>query len=76
MKLILSKNSDNEIEIKIQKGTVLTDFSYTEMVRQLLENNKFEDTDYGTLTPQEQQKINLMLDKISAIFNIEEEKSE
>lgn len=73
MKLVLSKNSDNEIQIQIQKGTVLTDFSYTEMVRQLLEDNKFEDTDYGTLTTEEQQKINSMLDKISTVFKIEEE---
>ncbi len=69
MKLIFSKNSNNEIELKLQKGTIAEDFSYTEMVRQLLEENKFEDTDYGSLTEEEQQKINSMIEKISAVFN-------
>lgn len=75
MKLVFLKNSSNEIEIKIQTGTVLADFSYTEMVRQLLQDNKFEDTDFGTLTTEEQQKINSMLDKIGAVFNGEENES-
>jgi hypothetical protein len=68
MKLVFSKNSNNEIELKIQKGTVLVDFTYTEMVRQLLEKNEFDETDYGALSAEEQQKINSMLDKISAVF--------
>ncbi|MFT4094134.1 MAG: hypothetical protein QM640_10885 [Niabella sp.] len=73
MKLIFSKNANNEIDIKYQNGTIVEDFSYTEMVKQLLAYNKFEDTDFGTLTAEEQGKINLMLEKISAVF--EEEKS-
>lgn len=68
MKLVFSKNSNNEIELKIQKGTVLADFTYTEMVHQLLKNNEFNETDYGTLSAEEQQKINSMLDKIRAVF--------
>lgn len=72
MKLVFSKSSSNEIEVKIQTGTVLSDFSYTEMVSQLLQNNNFEDTDFGTLTTSEQEKINSMLDKISAVFKEEE----
>lgn len=68
MKLIFSKDTNNEIEIKYQNGTIVEDFSYTEMVKQLLIDNKFEDTDFGTLTIEEQEKINLMLDKISTIF--------
>lgn len=73
MKLFFSKNSNNEIELKLQRGTIVEDFSYTEMVRQLLDNNKFEDTDFGELTTYEQQKINSMLDKIHAVFEEEKE---
>ncbi len=76
MKLIFSKNGNNEIGLKLQKGTVIEDFSYTEMVRQLIDENKFEDTDYGTLTPEEQQKINSMLDKISDVFKEDEEEKD
>jgi hypothetical protein len=73
MKLIFSKDANNEIGIKYQNGTIVEDFSYTEMVKQLLVNNKFDDTDFGTLTSEEQEKINSMLEKISAVF--EEDKS-
>lgn len=77
MKLVFSKNSNNEIELKIQKGTVLAEFTYTEMVRQLLEKNEFDETDYGTLSTEEQQKINSMLDKINAVFKeVDEEVDE
>lgn len=74
MKLIFSKNSDNEIDLKLQKGTVAEDFTYIEMVKQLLQKNEFEDTDFGSLSQDEQDKIKNMLTKISAVF--EEEKEE
>lgn len=76
MKLIFSKDTNNEIEIKYQNGTIVEDFSYTEMVKQLLIDNKFEDTDFGTLTEDEQEKIKTMLEKISAIFKEEDKSSE
>lgn len=74
MKLIFSKNTDNEIDLKLQKGTVAEDFTYIEMVKQLLQKNEFEDTDFGSLSQNEQDKIKNMLTKISAVF--EEEKEE
>jgi hypothetical protein len=74
MKLIFSKNTDNEIDLKLQKGTVAEDFTYIEMVKQLLQKNEFEDTDFGSLSQDEQDKIKNMLTKISAVF--EEEKEE
>lgn len=74
MKLMFSKNTDNEIDLKLQKGTVAEEFTYIEMVKQLLEKNKFTDTDFGNLTAEEQEKIKIMLTKISAVF--EEDKDE
>lgn len=74
MKLIFSKNTENEIDLKLQKGTVAEDFTYIEMVKQLLQKNEFEDTDFGNLSQDEQDKIKNMLTKISAVF--EEEKEE
>ena len=68
MKLIFSKNANNEIDVKLQKGTITEDFSYTEMISQLLIDNKFDDTDFGNLSPEEQAKINSMLEKINDIF--------
>lgn len=68
MKLIFQKNGDNEISVQIQKGTIIVDFSYIEMVRQLLENNIFEEVDFGNLSEDEKVKIQSMLDKICKIF--------
>jgi len=68
MKLIFSKDDNNEISVRLQRGTTIEDFSYVEMVRQLLERNVFEDTDFGNLSNEEQEKIQTMLDKISRIF--------
>lgn len=72
MKLIFSKNVNNEIDVKLQKGTIPEDFSYTEMINQLLIDNKFDDTDFGNLSPEEQAKINSMLEKITDIFRDDE----
>jgi hypothetical protein len=68
MKLIFSKDDNNEISVQLQNGTIVDPFSYTEMVRQLLINNKFEDTDFDNLSSEEQAKIQVMLDKISKVF--------
>jgi hypothetical protein len=76
MKLIFTKDVNNEINIQLQKGTVVEDFSYTEMVSQLLTSNVFDDTDFTNLSEEEQAKIQTMLDKISAVFQDEEEDNE
>lgn len=73
MKLIFSKDSNNEVNVQLQSGTIVEDFSYTEMVRQLLQNNNFDDTDFGNLSIEEQEKIQNMLNKITDVF---EDKSE
>ncbi|MEO8240518.1 MAG: hypothetical protein ABI576_20605 [Flavobacterium sp.] len=75
MKLIFTKDANNEINVQLQKGTVIEDFSYTEMVSQLLAQNVFDDTNFTNLSEEEQEKIQTMLNKISLVFqeDIEEE---
>jgi hypothetical protein len=76
MKLIFTKDANNEINVQLQKGTIVEDFSYTEMVSQLLTNNVFDDTDFINLSEEEQAKIQIMLDKINTVFQDEEEDNE
>jgi len=75
MKLLFNKEKNNDITVKIQQGTVPIEFTYTEMVKQLLENNTIDDTDFGNLSDDEIENLKEMLSKISEIFN-EEEKDE
>ena len=72
MKLLFSKDSNNEIAVKLQNGTVIEDFTYIEMIRQLLIKNEFVDTDFGNLSETEINKIKSMLGKITEVF-VEEE---
>uniref|UniRef100_UPI003217D2D5 hypothetical protein n=1 Tax=uncultured Draconibacterium sp. TaxID=1573823 RepID=UPI003217D2D5 len=72
MKLFFNKEENNDVTVKIQQGTVPVEFTYTEMVKQLLENNKIEDSDFNNLTENEEQSLNEMLGKISEIFQEED----
>lgn len=74
MKLLFSKDSNNEIAVKLQNGTVIENFTYIEMIRQLLIKNEFVDTDFGNLSETEINKIQSMLEKITEVFV--EEKNE
>lgn len=75
MKLIFTKNANSEIDVQLQKGTVAEDFTYTEMVRQLLVDRKFEETEFTNLSDEEKEKIQNMLDKITEVFKEEEDQS-
>ncbi|MBA6153702.1 hypothetical protein [Gelidibacter maritimus] len=76
MKLLFNKEDNNDITVKIQQGTVPVDFTYTEMIKQLLENNTIDDTDFGNLLDDEKDNLEEMLNKISEIFDEEEESEE
>ena len=76
MKLLFNKEDNNDITVKIQQGTVPVDFTYTEMIKQLLENNTINDTDFGKLLDDEKDNLEEMLNKISEIFDEEEESEE
>ncbi|HSH65284.1 MAG TPA: hypothetical protein VLB84_05660 [Bacteroidia bacterium] len=65
MKLIFTKGQDNEITVQLTKGTVVENFSYVEMIKQLLEHNKFEDTDFNNINEDEKKRIEGMLQKIN-----------
>ncbi|MBS1571801.1 MAG: hypothetical protein JST62_05330 [Bacteroidetes bacterium] len=73
MKLIFSKNTDNEINVKLATGTVAEDFSYTAMIKQLLKKNKFEDNQYTGLSGEEKKKVDEMLKKINQAIEDDEE---
>lgn len=72
MKLVFNKEDNNDITVKIQQGTIPVEFTYTEMIKQLLENNTFDNTDFGNLSDEETQNLEVMLEKISSIFDEEE----
>lgn len=72
MKLIFNKEDNNDITVKIQQGTVAVDFTYTEMIKQLLEDNTIDDTDFGNLSDDEKENLEEMLNKVSEIFAEEE----
>jgi hypothetical protein len=72
MKLIFNKEENNDITVKIQQGTIPVEFTYTEMIEQLLENNTIDDTDFGNLSEDETKNLEDMLNKISDIFDEED----
>jgi hypothetical protein len=76
MKLLFNKEDNNDITVKIQQGTIPVEFTYTEMIKQLLENNTIDDTDFGNLLDDEKENLEEMLGKISEIFTEEEEDGE
>lgn len=76
MKLLFNKEDNNDITVKIQQGTVAVEFTYTEMIKQLLENNTIDDTDFGNLLDDEKENLEEMLNKISEIFDEEKESEE
>ena len=73
MKLIFNKNAENEITVKMAVGTIAEDFSYTEMIKQLLKKNKFESNQYKGLSEDEKKRVEEMLDKINSAIEDEEE---
>jgi uncharacterized lipoprotein YehR (DUF1307 family) len=72
MKLIFNKEENNEITVKIQQGTVAIDFTYLEMIKQLLQNNSVEDTEFKNMTEEEEESLKKMLNEVSEIFDEEE----
>lgn len=73
MKLIFKKEENNDISVKLQKGTIAIDFTYIEMIKQLLVNNKIDETEFGNLSQEEITSLEGMLKKISQIFEEDEE---
>lgn len=65
MKLIFKK-SEGEMGVLIRTGTAEDEFSYIEMIKSLIDNNKFEDTEFDvSITDKEKESINELLSKIN-----------
>jgi len=66
MKLIFSKDNDNNLTIQMITGTVVEDFTYVNMIKELIKNNKFEETEYNeNISSEEREKIESMLNQIN-----------
>lgn len=69
MKLIFRKN-EGEMEVLIRTGTAEDEFSYIEMIKSLIDKNKFEDTEFDvSITDKEKECINELLAKINIIVD-------
>lgn len=74
MKLLFSKDEEENIIVKMAKGTVVEEFSYVEMIKILLQNNTFDNTDFGNnITSEEIERIESMLSSINDSLEVEEE---
>ena len=63
MKLHFCKNETGNIQVQIETGTVLSEFNYIEMLKQLTQDNQIE-CDWGALDEDERTKLKELLDKI------------
>ena len=72
MKLIFKKEDDT-ISIQLIKGTTTVDFSYVDMIKELLTDNTIEDSIFeGNITQEETDRINEMLKKVQESIVINE----
>lgn len=78
MKLYFSKDGQSDIVVKMSTGTVVEEFSYVDMIKNLMLDNKFDDTEYSEdITDEEKGRIETMLSSINESIIIEnEEESE
>lgn len=63
MKLHFYKTTEGDIQVQMDKGTILSEFDYIEMLKQLSQNNQIE-SDLGNLEDNEKIKIEELLEKI------------
>lgn len=67
MKLYFSKDDQDEIIVKMSTSTIQDDFSYVKMIKNLLDNNEFEDTEFSEdFTEDEKTRIETMLTTINS----------
>ena len=69
MRLIFRKVSE-ELEVLIRTGTAEDPFDYITMIKSLIANNRFEDTEFdSSISDSEKESINNMLSQINAIVD-------
>lgn len=59
MKLIFNKQTSGEVSVQMQDGTIVTNFDYVSMVKQLICHNEVE-LEFHELDSHEQTKIEEM----------------
>lgn len=65
MKLHFSKNENGDILVQIEKGTILINFNYIEMLSQLIIKNEIEESEWGNLDEEERLKLRELLQQIT-----------
>lgn len=66
MKLIFKKEENQNIQIQLVTGTSTIDFTYIEMIKDLIKNNEIETPIFeGDISEEEKDRLNAMLKKIS-----------
>lgn len=65
MKLHFSKNENGDILVQIEKGTILINFNYIEMLSQLIIKNEIEESEWGNLDEEERMKLRELLRQIT-----------
>lgn len=63
MKLHFSKSEKGDIQVQMEKGTIMSEFNYIEMLKQLIQNNQIE-CEWGNLEDHEKTKLQELLNKI------------
>jgi len=67
MKLIFKKEEDQNISIHIAQGTAPIEFTYVDMIKDLLKANEIEESIFeGDISDEEKERLNTMLQKIKA----------
>lgn len=69
MKLIFDKDVDENLTVRLRNGIDEKEFSYTEMIKLLRDNNKFEESEYRCeLTQDQKDRVSIMLSKINLVI--------
>lgn len=63
MKLHFNKNEKGDIQVQLERGAVISEFDYIEMLKQLTQKNQIE-CEWGNLDADEKTKLNELLNKI------------
>ncbi|MDD2830374.1 MAG: hypothetical protein PHW18_12435 [Sulfuricurvum sp.] len=68
MKLVFSKE-ENEIKVKLLHNGTEEDFNYIKLIKFIHEDNELEETSYSEeITPEEREKVNVMISKINEVI--------
>ena len=64
--MIFSRDEEKNLSLKLVRGTITEDFSYVNMIKELIDGKSFEDPVYpDNITEEEKARISIMLDKIN-----------